>query len=91
MRVAVQARRGAVSGPTGVCNAGVGVENLGHIEVGLINKLPQLGNLANLLEGKDLILLVAIDGKAGRIVATVLKTRQACNSKGNSGQLQIGR
>lgn len=80
-----------MSGPTGVCNAGVGVENLGHIEVGLVDKLPQLGNLANLLEGKDLVLLVAIDGKAGGIVATVLETGQACKSKGDAGQLQIGR
>lgn len=84
VRVAVQARRGTVGGPAGVCNAGVGVEDLGHIQVGLVNKLPQLGNLADLLEGKDLILLVAIDGKAGRVVATVLETGQACRRGGSS-------
>lgn len=63
-----------MGGPTGVCDAGVGVEGLGQVEVGLVDQLPQLGHLADLLEGKDLVLLVAIDGKAGRIVATVLET-----------------
>lgn len=78
VRVAVQTRRRAVGSPAGVCNAGVGVEDLVHIKVGLVHQLPQLGHLADLLEGKDLILLVAIDGKSSRIIATVLETGQTC-------------
>lgn len=67
--------------PTGVRDTGMGVKGLGHVESSLVDQLPQLGNLADLLEGKNLILLVAIDGKAGRIVATVLETRQPCRTK----------
>lgn len=75
--------------PTSVCDTCVGVEGLGHVEAALVHQLPQLGDLADLLEGKDLILLVAIDGKAGRIVATVLETRQACK-KGDQVSLKSG-
>lgn len=70
-----------MGGPAGVCNAGVGIKDLGHIKIRLVDKLPELGNLADLLEGKDLLLLVAIDGKAGRVVAAVLETGQTCRRK----------
>lgn len=89
VRVAVEAGRRTVGGPTGVGDTGVGVEGLGHIESTLIDQLPQLGDFANLLEGKDFILLVAIDSKPGRIVATVLETRQACRTKENQVSFEI--
>jgi hypothetical protein len=60
-----------------VSDAAVGVENLCEIGLFLVNQLAQLGNLADLLEGKDLLLLVAIDGKTGRVVTPVLKTCEA--------------
>ena len=66
-----------VGGPAGVCNTAVGVENLGHVHIGLVDQRPQLGDLANLLEGDDFLLLVAIDGEAGGVIATVLETGQA--------------
>jgi hypothetical protein len=55
-----------------VCNAGVRVEDLGLVEVALLDELLERGDLADLLDREDLVLLVAVDGKAGRVVATVL-------------------
>ena len=72
MRVAVEARRGAVGGPSGVCNTGVRVEDLGLVELAILNELLEGGDLADLLDGKDFVLLVAVDGKTGRVVAAVL-------------------
>lgn len=77
MRVTVQARGRTVGSPAGVCNTGVRVEDLGLVKLGLVDQLPQLGHLAHLFEGKDFLLLVAIDGKTGRVVAAVLETGQA--------------
>lgn len=39
----------------------------------LLDQLLQLSDLADLLEGKDLILLVAIDGETGGVVAAVFE------------------
>lgn len=75
--MAVDARRGAVGSPASVSDAAVGIENLFKIEVLAVDKLLQLGNLAHLLEGKHLVLLVAIDGKTSRVVTTVLETGKA--------------
>lgn len=61
-----------MGGPSSVGNAGVRVEDLVLVEVRLFHKLLQGGNLANLLDCKDLVLLVAVNGEAGRVVATVL-------------------
>ena len=58
--------------PSCVCNAGVRVEDLGLVEVALLDELLERGDLADLLDREDLVLLVAVDGKAGRVVATVL-------------------
>ena len=61
MGVAVEAGRRTVSGPSGVCNTGMGVEDLGEVWLGLCNQLLELCDLSNLLESVDLVLLVAID------------------------------
>jgi hypothetical protein len=74
MRVAVDARRRTVGGPSGVGNAGVWIKHLGEIEVLLIDELLQRSDLADLLDSEDLILLVAVDSQTGRVVAAVLKT-----------------
>jgi hypothetical protein len=55
----------------------VRVKDLCEIQVGLVDELLQLGNFAHLLEGENLVLLVAIDCEAGRVVAAVFKTREA--------------
>ena len=65
--------------PPGVCDTGVRVKDLGEVGLGLLNQSLELGNLADLLEGKDLLLLVAIDGKTGRVVTTVLETGKNCS------------
>jgi hypothetical protein len=60
-----------VGGPSSVSNAGVRVEGLCEVDTRAVNELLELGHFANLLEGKDLILLVTIDGQTSRVVATV--------------------
>lgn len=47
--------------PSGVSDTGVGIKNLLQVDVGLVNKLFELSDLADLLESKHLLLLVAID------------------------------
>ena len=62
MRVAVGRRRGTVSSPSGVGDTGVGVKDLLKVEGRvLVNESLELCNLADLLEGQDLLLLVAVD------------------------------
>jgi len=61
-----------------VCNAGVRVEDLGQVKVLLIDQLLQRGDLADLLDGKDLVLLVAINGEPGGVVTAVLEALEAC-------------
>jgi hypothetical protein len=70
--MAVGARWGSVGGPSGVSNTGVRVEDLVEVEVLLVDELLEGGDLANLLDSVDLVLLVTVDGKTGRVVATVL-------------------
>ena len=41
--------------------------------MGLVDELLQLGHLAHLFVGKDLVLLVAIDSYTSGVVATVLE------------------
>jgi hypothetical protein len=57
------------------------VKDLGHVGLLLLDELLQLGDLANLLEGKDLVLLVAIDGNTGGVVAAVLETGETCSER----------
>jgi hypothetical protein len=75
--MAIEARRSAVGGPSCVCNASVRIEDLSQVGLLLLDELLQLGNLAHFLEGKDLILLVSIYGQTGRVVATILQSREA--------------
>lgn len=72
MGMAVDARWRTVGGPSGVCNTGVRVKDLVEVEVLLFNELLQRGDLADLLDGEDLVLLVTVDGKTGGVIATVL-------------------
>lgn len=76
--MAVEPAWGTVGGPSGVRNASVAVKDLVHIRLVALDQLPQLGDLADLLEGVDFVPLVAIDGETGGVVATVLETRKAC-------------
>lgn len=59
--MAVDSRWRAMSSPSCVCNAGVGVKDLRCIRLGLLNEGPQFCNLANLLVCEDLVPLVAVD------------------------------
>jgi hypothetical protein len=45
-----------------MCNTGMRIEDLCKIWFLLFNKLLKLGNLADLLKGKDFISLIAING-----------------------------
>jgi hypothetical protein len=56
-----------------VGNAAVRIEGLGQVELRLIYELLELCDLANLLEGINLLLLVAIDGETGRVVTAILE------------------
>lgn len=62
-----------MGGPAGVGDAGVGVEDFGEIGLALLDQLLELDHLANLFESHDLVALVAVDGKASRIIAAVLE------------------
>lgn len=69
--MAVHAGWAAVSSPSCVCDTSVRVENLGSVGLRLLDELLEFGDLADLLEGQNLILFVTVDREAGRIVATV--------------------
>lgn len=60
--VAVKPGRGAVGSPSRVGNAGMRVEDLGEIWLLLLDELLELGDLADLLEGENCVLLVTVDG-----------------------------
>lgn len=74
MRVAVDAGRRPVGRPPRVGDAGVRVEHLGRVDARVVDELLELGNLAYFLEREHLVLLVAVDGQAGRVVPSVLET-----------------
>jgi hypothetical protein len=69
--MAVYTRGGAVGGPSGVGNTSVRVEDLVEVEVLLLNKLLEGSDLADLLDGVDLVLLVTINGETGRVITAV--------------------
>lgn len=72
MRMAVDARRGAVGGPSSVSNAGVRVKDLCLVELGLLHELLEGGDLADLLDREHLVLLVTVNGETCRVVTAVL-------------------
>lgn len=47
--------------PSCVCNTGVRIEDLGEIWLLVLDELPQLGDLSNLLKCKNFVLFVAIN------------------------------
>lgn len=55
-------------------------EGLGHIGLAVGNELTELSDLANLLEGADFILLVAIHGHTGGVISTVFQSGQTWRS-----------
>ena len=63
MGVTIDARRGTVGSPAGVCNASMAVKHLCHVWLRFGDKLFELGNFADLLEGEDFIFLVAVDSE----------------------------
>ena len=69
--MAVEPRRLAMSSPSSMCDTSMGIIGLGKVWLGFCDQFLQLGHLAHLLEGKDLILLVTVDGETGRVVASV--------------------
>lgn len=62
--------------PTSVGDRDLGDERLGGVHTGLCDALAKTSDLANLLVEDGFVGLVTIDAYAGRIVASVLKTRQ---------------
>lgn len=75
--MAVDSAWGTVSGPSGVCNSGVVVKDLGEVWLLGSDQLLQFGDFAHLFERKHLATLVAIDGKTGGVVASVLESCEA--------------
>jgi hypothetical protein len=57
-----------------VCDTSVVVKDLGEVWLLLRDQLLQFGDLADLLEGEDLVAFVAIDGETGGVVTSVLET-----------------
>lgn len=79
MGMAIDPRGLAVGCPTGVSNSGVGDKCAVHVWLLLLDQSLEFGNLANLLEGKDLILLVSVDGDTGRVVTSILEPCKTCS------------
>lgn len=71
--MAVDSGGRTVGCPSGVCNTGVRIENLGHIWLLLLDELLQLDDLSDLLVSEDLILLVSIDGQTGTVISSVFQ------------------
>lgn len=57
-------------------NTSVRLKGLCQIRLALFNELLQFGNLPNFFECTNFILLVAVNGKACRVIASVFKPRQ---------------
>lgn len=63
--------------PSGMRNSSMRIKDLVEIWGFILNELLQLGNLANLLVSKDLILLVTVDCQTGRVISSVFKTGES--------------
>lgn len=66
-----------MGGPASMSNSSMRIECLGEVWLGFGDKFLQLFDLADLLEGKDLVLLVAVDGETSRVITTIFETREA--------------
>jgi hypothetical protein len=53
------------------------IEDLVKIWGLILNEFLQLGNLADFLESKDLILLVTVDCQTGGVISSVFKTGES--------------
>lgn len=78
--MAVDSGRSAVGSPSGVCNACVGVEDLVEVWLLLRDELLELDDFANLLERKDLVLLVAVYGETCGVVSSVFEAGETWRS-----------
>jgi hypothetical protein len=55
----------------------VRIKDLSQVGLLILDQLLQLGNFADLLEGKDLVLLVTIYSQTSRVIATVFESGEA--------------
>ena len=74
MRVAVQSAGLTVGSPSGMCDAGMRIEDLCHVHIGFLDEFSEFDNLAHLFECKDLIPLVAVDCETSGVVTSVFET-----------------
>jgi len=74
--MAVDTRWWTVGRPSGVCDTCMRVEDLGEIWLLILDELLQFGNFANLLECKDLVLLVTIDCKTCGVISSIFQSRE---------------
>jgi hypothetical protein len=77
MRMAIESGRLTVGSPACMRDTSMRIEDLGHVDFRLCNELLQFGDLSHLLESKDFILLVTVDGQTCRVITTVFQTREA--------------
>jgi hypothetical protein len=82
--MAVESGGRTVGGPSGVSDAGVGVEDLGQIRLLGLDQFLQFGDLADFLEGKHLVLLVTVYGETSGVVAAVFESGEAWKTKKES-------
>jgi len=61
VRVAVLSAWLAVGGPSGVCNTGMRIKDLGHVDARFVDEFSEFGDLAHLFECEDLISLVPVN------------------------------
>ena len=71
MRMAIPARWLAVCSPSGMSDSSMGVKGFGQVGLLFVDKLFQLGDFADLLESKHLILFVTVNGKTCRILIPI--------------------
>ena len=62
--------------PSGVSNTSVALKSFLQVNLGPINQLLELSDLANFLEGNNLVLLISIDAETSGVVAAVFKARE---------------
>lgn len=77
VRMAVLAGRSTVGSPACVSNTSMRLKSLGQVRLALINELLQFCNLSNLFVGSHFLLLVAVNGKPGRVITSVLESRKS--------------